>query len=57
MRGRPAERLNWDGSMLFWDAVIMDRLGPVSAAIIERLHIAEDHQRPALIGMLARVGR
>ena len=27
-----------------WDAVIMDQLGPVSAAMIERLDIAEDHQ-------------
>jgi hypothetical protein len=27
-----------------WDSVIMDQLGPVSAAIIERLDIAEDHQ-------------
>src|SRR6476660_6299668 len=27
-----------------WDSVIMDQLGPVGAAIIERLHIAPDHQ-------------
>src|SRR5450432_4531620 len=27
-----------------WDSVIMDQLGPVGSAIIERLDIAEDHQ-------------
>jgi SAM-dependent methyltransferase len=27
-----------------WDSVIMDQLGPVSAAMIDRLDIAEDHQ-------------
>ena len=27
-----------------WDSVIMDQLGPVGAAMIERLDLAEDHQ-------------
>jgi len=27
-----------------WDSVIMEQLGPVGAAMIERLNIAEDHQ-------------
>jgi len=28
-----------------WDSVIMDQLGPVGAAMIERLDIAEDSQQ------------
>jgi len=32
--------VGWDK----WDLVIMDQLGPVGAAMIERLVIAEDQQ-------------
>lgn len=42
---REAQRAAWDGlsaSWEKWDAVIMDQLGPVGAAMIERLGIAED---------------
>src|ERR1022692_241098 len=44
---RDVQRATWAG--LFagwdkWDSVIMDQLGPVGAAIIGRLGIAEDHQ-------------
>ena len=44
---RDAQRLTWAGLSAGWekwDSVIMDQLGPVSAAMIERLDIAEDHQ-------------
>lgn len=44
---RDAQRATWAGLSAGWekwDSVIMDQLGPVSAAIIERLDIAEDHQ-------------
>jgi SAM-dependent methyltransferase len=44
---RDGQRARWAGlsaSWEKWDAVIMDQLGPVGAAIIERLDIAEDHQ-------------
>ena len=44
---RDAQRATWAGLAAGWekwDAVIMDQLGPVGAAIIERLHIAEDQQ-------------
>jgi ubiquinone/menaquinone biosynthesis C-methylase UbiE len=41
------QRAMWAGlsaSWEQWDSVVMDQLGPVGAAIIERLDIAEDHQ-------------
>jgi SAM-dependent methyltransferase len=44
---RDAQRATWAGLSAGWekwDPVIMDQLGPVGAAIIERLDIAEDHQ-------------
>jgi SAM-dependent methyltransferase len=44
---RDAQRATWaglSGGWEKWDLVIMDQLGPVSAAIIERLDIAEDQQ-------------
>ncbi len=44
---RDAQRATWAGLSAGWekwDSVIMDQLGPVGAAIIERLDIAEDHQ-------------
>lgn len=44
---RDAQRATWAGLAAGWekwDAVIMDQLGPVGTAIIERLHIAEDQQ-------------
>ena len=44
---RDAQRATWAGlsaSWEKWDSVIMDQLRPVSAAIIERLDIAEDQQ-------------
>src|SRR3954470_18656765 len=44
---RDAQRAAWarlSASWEKWDAVIMDQLGPVSAAIIERLDIADGHQ-------------
>ena len=44
---RDAQRAAWAGLAAGWekwDAVIMDQLGPVGTAIIERLHIAEDQQ-------------
>jgi SAM-dependent methyltransferase len=44
---RDVQRATWAGLSAGWekwDAVIMDQLGPVGAAIIERLDIAEDHQ-------------
>ncbi len=44
---RDAQRATWAGLSAGWekwDSVIMDQLGPVSAAIIERLDIAEDQQ-------------
>src|SRR5205814_4364468 len=44
---RDAQRATWAGLSAGWekwDSVIMDQLGPVSAAVIERLDIAEDHQ-------------
>ena len=44
---RDVQRATWAGlsaSWEKWDSVIMDQLGPVSAAMIERLDIAEDHQ-------------
>jgi SAM-dependent methyltransferase len=44
---RDAQRAAWDGlsaSWEKWDAVIMDQLGPVGRAIVDRLDIAEDQQ-------------
>ena len=44
---RDAQRETWAGLAAGWekwDSVIMDQLGPVGAAIIEGLDIAEDHQ-------------
>lgn len=44
---RDAQRATWaglSGGWEKWDLVIMDQLGPVGAAMIERLHIAEDQQ-------------
>ncbi len=44
---REAQRATWaglSGGWEKWDLVIMDQLGPVSTAMIERLDIAEDQQ-------------
>src|SRR6266478_751611 len=44
---RDVQRAAWAGLSAGWekwDSVIMDQLGPVGAAMIERLDIAEDHQ-------------
>jgi SAM-dependent methyltransferase len=44
---RDAQRVAWAGLSAGWekwDSVIMDQLGPVGAAMIERLDIAPDHQ-------------
>src|SRR4051795_7414545 len=44
---RDAQRATWaglSGGWEKWDLVIMDQLGPVSAAMIERLDVAEDQQ-------------
>ena len=44
---RDGQRATWAGLSAGWekwDAVIMDQLGPVGAAMIERLDIAEDQQ-------------
>jgi SAM-dependent methyltransferase len=44
---RDAQRATWAGLAAGWekwDALIMDQLGPVSAAIIERLDIADDQR-------------
>src|SRR3954464_6101829 len=44
---RDAQRASWAGLSVGWekwDSVIMDQLGPVGAAMIERLDIGEDHQ-------------
>jgi SAM-dependent methyltransferase len=44
---RDGQRATWAGLSAGWDkwdSVIMDQLSPVTAAIIERLDIAEDHQ-------------
>jgi SAM-dependent methyltransferase len=44
---RDVQRATWAGLSAGWDkwdSVIMDQLGPVGAAIIEGLDIAEDHQ-------------
>ncbi len=44
---RDVQRATWAGLSAGWekwDSVIMDQLGPVSAAMIERLDIASDHQ-------------
>jgi SAM-dependent methyltransferase len=44
---RDAQRVTWAGlsaGWAKWDSVIMEQLGPVGAAIIEHLDIAEDHQ-------------
>ena len=44
---RDAQRATWAGLSAGWekwDAVIMDQLGPVGAAMIERLDIAEDQR-------------
>jgi len=43
---RDAQRATWAGLSAGWekwDSVIMDQLGPVGAAMIERLEIAESH--------------
>src|SRR6476620_2257439 len=44
---RDAQRAAWAGLSAGWDkwdSVIMDQLGPVGAAMIERLDIDSDHQ-------------
>ena len=44
---REVQRARWAGlsaSWEKWDSVITDQLGPVGAAMIERLDLAEDHQ-------------
>ena len=44
---RDVQRAAWAGLSAGWekwDSIIMDQLGPVGAAIVERLDIAEDHQ-------------
>ena len=44
---RDVQRVTWAGLSAGWekwDSVIMEQLGPVGAAMIERLDIAEDHQ-------------
>jgi len=44
---RDAQRAAWaalSAGWERWDGVIMDQLGPVGAAMIDRLEIAEDHQ-------------
>jgi len=44
---RDGQRARWAGLSAGWekwDSIIMDQLGPVGAAMIERLDIAEDHQ-------------
>ena len=44
---RDVQRATWAGLSAGWekwDSVIMDELGPVGAAIIERLHIADDQR-------------
>ena len=44
---RDAQRATWaglSGGWEKWDVVIMDQLGPVGAAMIARLDLAEDHQ-------------
>ena len=44
---RDGQRATWAGLSAGWekwDSVIMDQLGPVGAAMIERLGIADDHQ-------------
>jgi SAM-dependent methyltransferase len=44
---RSVQRATWAGLSAGWDkwdSVIMEQLGPVGAAMIERLDIAEDHQ-------------
>jgi SAM-dependent methyltransferase len=44
---RDGQRASWarlSAGWEKWDAVIMDQLGPVGAAMIERLDIAEDHR-------------
>lgn len=44
---RDVQRLTWAGLSAGWekwDSVIMDQLAPVSAAMIERLGVAEDHR-------------
>jgi SAM-dependent methyltransferase len=44
---REGQRATWarlSPSWEKWDSVIMDQLGPVGEAMIERLHITEDHQ-------------
>src|SRR5437868_14531043 len=42
---RDSQRATWAGlstSWDKWDSIIMDQLGPVGAAMIERLEVAED---------------
>src|SRR5581483_3384863 len=44
---RDVQRVTWAGLSAGWekwDSIIMDQLGPVGAAMIERLDIAPDHQ-------------
>jgi len=44
---RDVQRATWAGLSAGWekwDSVIMEQLGPVGAAMIERLDIAEDRQ-------------
>src|SRR5437762_4248654 len=44
---RDAQRATWaalSATWEKWDSVIMDQLGPVGAAMIQRLGIAEDQQ-------------
>jgi SAM-dependent methyltransferase len=44
---RESQRVTWAGLSAGWekwDSIIMDQLGPVGTAMIERLDIADDHQ-------------
>jgi SAM-dependent methyltransferase len=44
---RDVQRTTWAGlsaSWAKWDSIILDQLGPVGAAIIERLDLTENHQ-------------
>src|SRR5712671_906186 len=44
---RDGQRVTWGGLSAGWekwDSVIMEQLGPVGAAMIARLDIADDHQ-------------
>src|SRR4051812_46684945 len=44
---RESQRATWAGLSAGWekwDAVIMDQLGPVGSAMVERLDVSDDHQ-------------